>query len=91
MVSGNYKKTFKEATHVLFDGSLNNPYFRKIAIQKIISVSDNSLKTDSNDFKIRTARKGNKTEFVVIEYKDLFGTQSTRGYPFKDEKTTLPA
>ena len=42
-VGGRYKDKFSEATHCLFNGHLDDPFFQGVAIQKILEIGDDSL------------------------------------------------
>ena len=89
MVCGKYMNTFKGSTHVLFEGNLDDPSFRMIAIQKILSVDGEDLSTEkSGNLKIK---KDLGKEFVYLEYVNFFGIKErTRGNPFHDKDTPLP-
>ena len=86
MVSGKYVSKFSEASHVLFEGHLNDPAFRSIAIQRITKLAGETVTLDkAGALKIET-RNGEqivKTSFVC----PLFGKRTTIGHPFKDERT----
>ena len=82
MLSGRYKSTFREATHILCNGNLNDPSFRSICSQKIISLNVKSIVTDIGKYEINN--KNNK-EYVVVIYENFFGKQKTEGHPFKNE------
>lgn len=84
MVSGQYVTRFTDASHVVFNGHLDNPSFRAIAIQKIVDVTKKSVVIRSGTLKI--IRKG-EAESVSLVYTDIFGKQRTKGFPFKDECT----
>lgn len=91
MVGGNYVPKFSEASHVCFEGHLDDPSFRSIAIQKILKLEDNIVTLEkSGKLKIATASNGReivKTAFVC----PLFGRQKTTGHPFKDSNTEVPS
>lgn len=87
-VCGRHTKLFSDATHCLFNGHLDNPSFRNIAIQKIIAIVDSTV-TLSKSGTLNIRRKGD-SEFVALEYTDIFGKQKTTGHPFKDKCTELP-
>ena len=83
MVSGNYVNKFAEASHVLFDGNLDNLSFRSIAIQKLKHVDDKTITT--NNSTTLNINKQKSRERVKLIYKCfLFGNVATWGYPFKD-------
>ncbi len=81
MVSGQYVQTFAEASHVVFEGHLDNPAFRAIAIQEIVRVNKASVAIRSGRFAIKQEGR----EYIAMTYVDIFGRQRTRGHPFKDE------
>ena len=84
-VCGVGKNKFSDASHILCDGNLNNPFFSKIAIQKINKISGSTIETDHGKFEIKNNPRG---EFIEIIFNDLiFGKIKTTGYPFKDENT----
>lgn len=86
MVSGQYVSKMSEASHVLFEGHLDDPSFKRIAIQRIIKLDGESVTLDtSGTLKIETlnGRQSVKTSFVC----PLFGKQTTVGNPFKDRNT----
>ena len=85
-VCGKYVKKFSEASHVLFAGHLDDPFFRNIAIQKIKSTDGKSIITEkSGTLKIKSGEK----ESVALEYQGFFGKQKTTGNPFKDDSTPI--
>ncbi len=86
-VCGQYKKTFGEATHCCFNGHLDDPCFRSIAIQRITGRSDDSVVLDTSG-KLAVKRKNGK-EYVDLAYPGIFGRQRTTGHPFKDDSTEL--
>jgi hypothetical protein len=85
MVSGQYVRRFEDASHVLFNGHMDNPSFREIAIQEIIDVKKSVVVIRSGSLKIR--RKPDEAESVTLTYTDIFGKQAAKGFPFKDEHT----
>ena len=84
-VCGQYVSRFSEASHVLFDGHLDNPSFRSIAIQKIECLSGDCVTlSKSGSLKIRDGRE----QTVSLPYKGIFGgVVRTTGHPFKDSQT----
>ena len=85
-VCGKYVKKFNEASHILFNGHLDDPNFRSIAIQKIKSIDGENIETEkSGTLKIKSGEK----ESVVLEYQGFFGKQKTTGNPFKDDSTPI--
>ena len=85
MVSGNFVKNFMDASHVLLEGNLNDPSFRKIAIQKIKMLRGERIQTDNGEYDIITS---DGEECIVFKYRNIFGDQvTTKGNPFKDDKT----
>ena len=86
MVSGQYVQKFSDASHVLFEGNLDDPSFRSIAIQRITKLAAGSVTLDrSGELKIEN-RRGR--EIVRTSYRCfLFGEQKTVGAPFKDGNT----
>ena len=85
-VCGKYVKKFRDASHVLFNGHLDDPNFRSIAIQKIKSIDGENIETEkSGTLKIKSGEK----ESVVLEYQGFFGKQKTTGNPFKDDSTPI--
>jgi hypothetical protein len=87
-VSGQYKKTFREATHCCFNGNLDDPFFRRVAIQKITAIAEHSVTVEESGQLDVCVRNG--AEFVALTYKGIFGNQKTTGHPFKDASTELP-
>ena len=85
MVVGKYKATFAESTHCIFDGHLDDPSFRSIAIQRIVSNNTNAITLDTSGiFPIFT--HGGK-EWVRITYNSPFyGKVCTLGRPFKEDE-----
>jgi hypothetical protein len=86
MVSGKYVSKLSDASHVLFEGHLDGPSFRGIAIQRITKLTGNTVTLDkSGDLKIeqRNGRDSVETTYTCF----IFGKQRTRGSPFKDENT----
>ena len=87
-VSGKYVNKFEEASHVLFDGTLDDPTFRELAIQKIESIEGMRITTDKSGEMLIEKWKGKYR--VRLEYMCLlFGKQVTWGYPFKDANTPI--
>ena len=83
-ICGEYKKTFDEATHCVFDGNLNDHDFRAIAIQRIVSRGDGSVTLSvSGRLPIKS---GKQSEYVEIEYNGFFGKRKTTGSSFFDNK-----
>ena len=87
-VTGQYKATFAEATHCLFNGHLDNPDFLRVAIQQVSARTANDV-TLSRSGTLPIKSKGGK-EYVELTYQGLFGKQRTTGHPFKDDRTELP-
>jgi hypothetical protein len=85
-VSGKYVDKFNEASHVLFNGHLDDPYFRNIAIQKLVAIEDDSIISETSG-KLRI--KQGKKESVSLEYAGFFGKEKTTGFPFKDIGTPI--
>lgn len=86
MVSGHYVKTFGDASHVLFDGHLDDPSFRAIAIERIVSVDEDFVTLDKSKKLIIDKQK--RGEKVRLSYKcPIFGDRTTQGSPFKDTNT----
>ena len=83
-VCGSYIDRFDTASHVCFDGHMDDPFFRAIAIQKITSIEDGHV-VCSKSGKLRI--KNGKRQSVRLQYKGFFGSQTTNGYPFKDTNT----
>ena len=85
-VCGKYVKRCSEASHVLFDGHLGDPSFRKIAIQKIEAVLDSEIVVSkSGTLAIRKTKTGERVDLVYECV--LFGDTKTTGIPFKDVDT----
>jgi hypothetical protein len=83
-ICGNYKQVFRDATHCLFNGNLNDIYFRKIAIQRILKITKNEVTlSESGTLKIK---KKDGREYVSLTYPGIFGNQRTTGHPFYDKK-----
>lgn len=87
-VIGTYKAAFSEATHCLFNGHLDDPDFREVAIQRILARTKDDV-TLSVSGKLPIKVKGDR-EYVDLTYQGFFGKQRTTGHPFKDDKTELP-
>jgi hypothetical protein len=87
-VAGHYVKKFSEASHVLFNGHLDDPSFREIAIQRLVSVGAKTIQaSESGVLDIICGRKG-KGEYVKAQYRcPVFGSVTTEGFPFKDNNT----
>ena len=91
MVSGKYVKTFAEASHVLFNGHLDDPGFRQIAIQKLSGIGDGYIDCQTSG-RIKIEKSGGK-EYVILIYNGFFGREKTKGFPFKDsssDRATAP-
>lgn len=86
-VSGTYKSKFAEATHCLFNGHLDAPDFRAIAIQRVVDRTAGAVTLDRSGV-LPIKRKGGK-ECVALTYQGIFGKQSTTGHPFKGDNTKL--
>lgn len=86
MVCGRYVDKIENASHVLFDGHLDDPGFRVVAIQKIVNVDGRKITLDtSGELEIR---KRNGRFFVPLSYKGFFGNmEKTKGSFFKDDNT----
>ena len=88
MVIGHYKRTFAEASHVLFSGNVNSPAFSRVAIQRIERLDGSRVQlSESGEVVIEHDTHG---ELAHITYRGLFGLVTTIGRPFKDEATPLP-
>lgn len=87
-VCGQYKVSFLEATHCLFNGHLDDPEFQRVAIQRILARTADSV-TLSVSGALPIKSKGGK-EYVALTYRGFFGKQQTTGHPFKDDRTELP-
>ncbi|MFA7333502.1 MAG: hypothetical protein WC130_04320 [Kiritimatiellia bacterium] len=87
-VCGQYKKSFGEATHCCFNGNLNDPCFRGVAIQKITERTDECVTLDKSG-RLAIKRKDGK-DYVALTYPGILGKQRTTGHPFKDDGTELP-
>ena len=85
MVSGECVSTFAEASHVVCDGNLDNPFFRNVAIQQITRLGGRKLTTDLGDYAIRKQRGKECVEVLVRD--PIFGNQTVYGRPFKDANT----
>ena len=87
-VFGHYKDHFSEATHCCFNGHLDDPSFRSIAIQRITRREGKTVcLSASGDLQIK--KKAGK-EYVILTYDGFFGGKvKTTGHPFKDDKTDL--
>jgi len=84
-VFGNYKSLFKEASHCLFEGNLDDMFFRSKAIQKIEKLTAKTITlSESGELPILTFRG---KQGVAIIIKSPFGNYKTVGYAFKDENT----
>lgn len=88
MVSGRYVKRFQDASHVVFDGNLDNPVFRGIVIQRIVAIVGTARirLADSGEVAIRTSDSG---EYCTVTYRDMFGNHRATGRPFKDNDTCV--
>ncbi|WP_028574331.1 hypothetical protein [Desulfonatronovibrio hydrogenovorans] len=85
VVIGQYVKTFAEASHVLFDGPLDEPNFSRIAIQAIADIGDGFIATRKSG---KMQIIGTKQEKVYLTYESFLGKKiKTAGYPFKDNVT----
>lgn len=89
-VSGKYVATFAEASHCVFDGHLDDPSFRSIAIQKIISLTPEAITLGQSGILRVGKHRATGKQCVGLRYRSFFGTVSTYGYPFKDENTAIP-
>jgi len=86
MVCGKWVDNFSEASHVCFEGNLDNLFFRDIAIQEIKELTDKTIVIHSGTFQIQRRYKGRQR--IKITYGGVFGGSATAwGYPFKDDKT----
>ncbi len=89
-VSGKFVKKFTSATHVLFEGHLDDSGFRAIASQKLKDVSGGHIvAATSGRMKIESDSFGEKVNLVYTStYNQIFGGKSkTTGRPFKDRDT----
>lgn len=87
-VCGKYKDRFSEATHCLFNGHLDDPSFRSIAIQRIERREGKTVCLSASG-ELQIKNKAGK-EYVVLTYQGFFGgKERTTGHPFKDDKTDL--
>lgn len=85
-VCGRYTKRFAEASHVLFEGHLDSPSFRNVAIQEIKGLTGETvLLSDSGELAIETDKHGELVRIVYEEF--FFGPTRTTGRPFKDDRT----
>lgn len=87
-VSGQYKSAFADATHCLFNGHLDDPDFREVAIQRVVERTAGTV-TLSKSGELPINKKGGR-EYVDLAYQGIFGKQRTTGHPFKDDRTELP-
>ena len=87
-VCGKWVNEFKDASHVCFEGSLDDPSFRRIAIQKIEKIEGKVIISEiSGRLEIRKWRGRQR---VMATYRcPLFGLQKRWGYPFKDDSTPI--
>lgn len=86
MVSGIYVAKLADASHVLFEGHLDNPAFRSIAIQRIQKLEGGTVTLErSGVLAIKTlrGRERVKVSFVC----PIFGKWEATGHPFKDDNT----
>ena len=87
MVCGKRVKTFSEASHIVFNGHLDDPCFRAIAIQRITDLTNKAVSgITSGELEIQRNAKG---EFVRLEYDAFIGKAKTTGHPFKDQDTEV--
>ena len=83
-VCGQYVDKFSDASHVLFEGHLDDPFFRKIAIQKVVEAKKAVVDCEiSGSLEIK---KRGKKEFVSLRYAGFFGMETTKGFPFRERK-----
>lgn len=88
MVSGRYVPKFAEASHVLFEGHLDDPSFRRIAIQRITKLDEKCVTLDTSGELAIGARHGK--QIVRITYDcPIFGKQRATGHPFKDDRSEV--
>ena len=93
MISGNYCKSFQEATHAMLDGvSLNAPY--KFHWLKVVRVEGNTVHCtgagEPMQFRIKRKRGkgGPLPNYIDVTVADpIFGSLLFRAYPFKGEET----
>ncbi len=86
-VSGKYKDKFSEASHVCFEGHLDDPFFRAVAIQRIESLGQKTVILSTSGESRIIRRKGR--ESVNITYRGFFGEEKTKGHPFKDNDSNV--
>lgn len=89
MVTGQYCKTFEEATHGMPQGvSLNAPY--RFHWVKVVKVEQGLLHCtgagEPIQLKIKREKRGGR-EYVILPIKDpIFGEQTFKTLPFKGEE-----
>jgi hypothetical protein len=86
MVSGHYVAKFADASHVLFEGSLDDPSFRQIAIQRITQLDGDSV-TLARSGALKIGFRNGKQVVRTSYHCFIFGQQKTVGSPFKDGDT----
>jgi len=90
MVTGSYVRAFSDASHVIFQGHLDDPGFRAIAIQRIKKIQGRFIEAEiSGRLSILADFRG---ERVKLGYKSAYnqifgGSTATAGWPFKDKQT----
>ncbi len=87
-VCGQYKTSFCEASHCVFNGSLDDPCFRRVAIQRITARTSESVTLDVSG--TLAIKRYKCKEYVDLSYPGIFGRQRTAGHPFKDGHTDVP-
>lgn len=75
----------REASHVVFDGHLDDPAFREIAIQKIVALTETTVTLEKSGALEIINRSGNRQQVRTSFTCPIFGKQETLGTPFKDD------
>lgn len=86
MVSGKYVSSMADASHVLFEGHLDDPAFQRIAIQRITKLEGNTVTLQTSGPLRITKRNGRQSVATTYEC-FLFGKMRSKGHPFKDDST----
>jgi hypothetical protein len=84
---GQYVKEVADASHILFDGCLDDPNFCRISMQKIEDWDGETMLTLSESGKLRLMFHRGEWK-VRISYTGFLGTKHrTSGHLFKDQNT----
>lgn len=86
MVCGNWVNNFIDASHVCFEGNLNNPFFSAMATQKIKCHGVKTIEAEKSGVLMVKNWKGRQRVRASYDC-PITGKRYAWGYPFKDDNT----